>query len=149
MSSSKPRCRRTLSTASLMMDKVFSPRKSILIKSRIFDDGTFVLGYEHLLARLLIICRADGYPIRNIVTANNSTAGMHTRTTYVTFQHLGVFHRIAHQRDRAMLPQPASSGTYAMAFGRIEFLDRESYPARACTDGPIRSKAVSVRAPRP
>lgn len=84
----------------------FQSEEVHLDKSRIFDDGTFVLGNEHLLARLLIIRRADGYPIRDVVTANNSTAGMHTRTAYITFQHLGIFHRIAHQ-DRAKPPQPA------------------------------------------
>ena len=75
----------------------FQSEEVHLDKSRIFDDGTFVLGNEHLLARLLIIRRADGYPIRDVVTTNNSTAGMHTRTAHITFQHLGVFHRIAHQ----------------------------------------------------
>ena len=99
----------------------FQSEEVHLDKSRIFDDGTFVLGNEHLLARLLIIRRADGYPIRDVVTANNSTAGMHTRTAYITFQHLGIFHRIAHQGIGRSL-RSLQFGHVGNGIGQVEFL---------------------------
>ena len=52
----------------------------------------------HFTPELLIIGSAYRYPVSNVITADNRTTGMHSRTTHIAFQHLGIFQRIAHQR---------------------------------------------------
>ena len=76
----------------------FQPQKVHLDQSGIFDHRTFILGNQHLFAGLFIISRADRYPIRDIITTNNSATGMYTRSTHIPLKHLGIFHRIPHQR---------------------------------------------------
>ncbi len=61
---------------------------------------------------------------------------MHTRAAHVTFQHLGIFDRIAHQgigrSFRSLQFRARRQWHWA---GSVSC--RESYPARAYTDGPI------------
>ena len=61
-----------------------------LDKSRILNHSTLILRYEHLLARLLILGSANRHPVGDVVTADNSSTGVYTRTTHITLQHLGV-----------------------------------------------------------
>ena len=72
----------------------FQAQEVHLDKSRILNHGTLILRHEHLLARLLVVSRRYRHPIGDVITADNRTAGVHTRTTHVTLQHLGVFNRV-------------------------------------------------------
>ena len=86
----------------------FQSQEVHLNEAGIFDDRTFVLGDEHLLARFFVVGGTDGHPVGNVVAANDGTAGMHTCTTHVAFEHLGIFDGIAHQR-------------VGRSFGRLKF----------------------------
>ena len=67
-----------------------------LDETRILNHRALILCYEHLLARLLVISRTYGNPIGNVITTDNRTAGVYTRTAHVTLQHLRILNRIAH-----------------------------------------------------
>ena len=71
-----------------------------LNQPRIFNYRTFVLGNQHFFSGFLIVCRTHRYPVGNIITTDNRTAGMYTRVSHVTFQHLGVFNSITQYRIR-------------------------------------------------
>ena len=62
---------------------MFSVPGSHLNQSGIFNYRTFILGDEHLFTRFLTSAVLTGTQSGNIVTADNRTAGMHTRTTHV------------------------------------------------------------------
>ena len=68
-----------------------------LDESGIFNHAAFVLGDEHLLARLLVIGGAHGYPVGDVVAADDGATGMHARAAHVALEHLGILHRVAHQ----------------------------------------------------
>ena len=78
--------------------KRFQPQEVHLDQTRLLDDRSLILGHQHLLARILVLGRADRYHIRNIVPPNDDPTGMDTRITHIALQHLGIFQGIAQQR---------------------------------------------------
>ena len=71
-----------------------------LNQPRIFNHRTFVLGNQHFFSGFLVVRRTHRYPVGNIITTDNRTAGMYTCVSHVTFQHLGIFDGIAQHRIR-------------------------------------------------
>ena len=71
-----------------------------LNQPRIFNYRTFVLGNQHFFPGFLVVCRTHRYPVGNIITTDNRTAGMYTCVSHVTFQHLGIFDGITQHRIR-------------------------------------------------
>ena len=66
-----------------------------LDEAGVLDDATFVLGHEEFLACLLVIGRAHGHPVGDIVAANDGTAGVYTGAAHVAFEHLGILDGVA------------------------------------------------------
>ncbi len=87
-----------------VLDGIFDDRERLqseevhLYQSGVLDDRAFVLRYEHLLAGLLVVGRADGHPVRDVVAADDRAARMHARAADVAFEHLGVHDRIVQYR---------------------------------------------------
>jgi hypothetical protein len=52
------------------------------------------LGNEHFLSGLFIVGRTHRNPIGYIVTPDDNATGMNAGITHVSFEHLGILHRI-------------------------------------------------------
>ena len=74
-----------------------------LDQAGIFNHRAFILGYQHLFAGFLIVCRTYRHPIRNIITTNNGTTSMHTCIADIAFQHLGITNGITQDWIRRRL----------------------------------------------
>ena len=73
-------------------------QKIHLDQSGILNNRTFILRYEHLFARFLIISRTYGNPVGYIVPTDDCTASMYTRVADISLQHLGVLDGIPQDR---------------------------------------------------
>ena len=64
-------------------------------QSSLLNDRAFILRTEKFLARFLVFGRTDRNDIGNRLRTNDDTAGMNAGIADITFQHLGIFQRIA------------------------------------------------------
>ena len=66
-----------------------------LDQSGVFDDRAFVLCHQYFLSGVLVVGRTDGYPVGDVVTADDGAAGMHAGIADVAFQHPGILDGVA------------------------------------------------------
>ena len=85
MSMSIPRVSFTFFTASLMIESVFRPRKSIFYKTCLLNDTSLVLRYKKLTF-LFIRSRRNRNPVGYIVAADYNTAGMNTCVSHIALK---------------------------------------------------------------
>ena len=78
--------------------KSLQPQEVHLDQSRIFNNGTFILGHQHLFTGFLIICCTDRNPVCNIISTDNRTTSMYPRIADIPFQHLGIPDGISQNR---------------------------------------------------
>ena len=76
----------------------FQSEEVHLDESCVLDDAAFVLGDQHLFARFLILSSADGYPVGDVIAADDGSAGMYTGVAHVSFQHLGILDGVSQGR---------------------------------------------------
>ena len=67
-----------------------------LDKARLLNHLALVLGAVEFLARFLVVGSRYGHPVRNVVAADDETAGVDTRIADVALEHLGIAERVAH-----------------------------------------------------
>ena len=67
-----------------------------LDETRLLNHLALVLGAVEFLARLLVVGSRYGHPVRNVVAADDETAGVDTRIADVALEHLGIAERVAH-----------------------------------------------------
>ena len=70
-------------------------QKVHLDKPGVFDDRAFILGYKHFLSCFLVIGRAYGHPVGNVIPADDGSAGMDARVPHVPFEHFSIFDGVA------------------------------------------------------
>ena len=121
MSSSKPRCRRTLATASLMMDKVFSPRKSILISpvSSMTEPSYWVTSIFSpvSLSSAVLTGTQSVMSSRQIIVPQACTPVPRTLPSSIL-----AYFIVSRTSGSGEASAACNSGTYAIAFGRLSFL---------------------------
>ena len=121
ISSSIPRCSRTLATASLIMDKVFSPKKSIFIKpvssmtepsywvTNIFSpvslSSAVLTGTQSVMSSLQMMVPHAWTPVPRTLPSN-----------------IWAYFKVSRTKGSGDASAACNSGTYSMAFARLSFL---------------------------
>ena len=66
-----------------------------LDEARVLNHATLVLCYEQFFACLLVFGGAHGYPVGDVVAADDGSAGMYACAAHITFEHLGILDGVA------------------------------------------------------